>query len=153
MKSFLISSVAIVAAVLIVAAPLRAQNVSVTASVDQTAVGLNEVFTLTVEVSGDANEPKLPDMEAFAALASTSFGQSVQIINGRISTSRTYQYTFFARAAGKFAINAVEVEAKGQTYRSQPIEIEIVAGAPSPTPQAPSGRSQQGEAPPNLEGV
>jgi hypothetical protein len=153
MKSFLIKCIALVAA-LYFAAPATAQNVSITASVDKTHIGLNEDFTLIVEVSGDAGEPKLPDMNAFAALAGRSSSQNIQIIGGRMSSSRTYQYTFFARAAGKFTINAVEVEVKGQVYKSQPIEIEIVqsssGGAAPQTP--PSGRGQPGEPPPNLEG-
>jgi hypothetical protein len=107
-----------------------------------------------VEVFGDAGEPKLPDMNAFAALAGTSSSQNIQIINGRMSSSRTYQYTFFARAAGKFTINPVEVEVKGQLYKSQPIAIENVqsssGGAAPQTP--PGGRGQPGEPPPNLEG-
>ncbi len=153
MKSFLRKSIALVAT-LYFTAPVLAQNVSITASVDKTHIGLNEDFTLIVEVFGDADEPKLPDMNAFAALAGTSSSQNIQIINGRMSSSRTYQFTFFARAAGKFTINAVEVEVKGQIYKSQPIEIEIVqsssGGAAPQTP--PGGRGQQGEPPPNLEG-
>ncbi|MGH7452458.1 MAG: BatD family protein, partial [bacterium] len=145
----------LLATTLLVALPLQAQNVSITASVDKTHVGLNEDFTLIVEVFGDAGEPKLPDMNAFSALAGRSSSQNIQIINGRMSSSRTYQYTFFARAAGKFTINAVEVEVKDQIYKSQPIEIEIVQSSSGGTaPQTPpGGRGQPGEPPPpNLEG-
>ncbi|MGH7600166.1 MAG: BatD family protein [bacterium] len=155
MKSFMIKWLSFLTTLFIGAIPLQAQNVSITASVDKTHIGLNEDFTLIVEVSGDAAEPKLPDMNTFAALAGTSSSQNIQIINGRMSSSRTYQYTFFARAAGKFTINAVEVEVKGQVYKSQPIEIEIASsssgGAAPQTP--PGGRGQPGEPPPpNLEG-
>ncbi|MDZ7292438.1 MAG: BatD family protein [candidate division KSB1 bacterium] len=151
MKALLKNYLPVVTAIFVVAAPLYSQNVSITASVDRTRIGLNEDFTLVVEVAGDAGEPKLPDMNAFAALAGTSSSQNIQIINGRFSSSRTYQYTFLARTAGKFTINPVEVEVKGQVYRSQPIEIEIVAGGTSPqTPPggAGAGRRQQTEPPP-----
>jgi len=150
-KKYLITA----ATIFLVILPLHAQNVSVTATVDRTRIGLNEDFILMVEISGNGGEPKLPDMNAFAALAGSSTSTSIQMINGRFSQSVTYQYTFFARAAGKFTIGAVEVEAKGQVYRSQPIEIEIVASSTSPSPQTPqsgAGRSQQSEPPPNLEG-
>ncbi len=155
MKLFRLKWLSFLTTILFVAMPLQAQNVSITASVDKTHIGLNEDFTLIVEVSGDAGEPKLPDMNAFAALAGRSSSQNIQIINGRMSSSRTYQYTFFARAAGKFTINAVEVEAKGQIYKSQPIEIEITSSSSGgAAPQTPPGsRGQQGEPPPpNLEG-
>lgn len=133
---------------------LPAQNVAVTATVDRTTIGLNEDFALNVEISGNGGEPKLPEMEAFASLAGTSTSTNIQMINGRFSQSVTYQYTFFAKTVGKFTIGAVEVESKGQVYRSQPITIEIVAGSaatPQQTPPA-AGRGQQTEAPPNLEG-
>jgi len=153
MKPFSLNCLVFVVGALAIFSPLHAQNVSVTASVDQTRIGLNENFTFVVEVSGEAGEPKLPDMNAFAALAGTSTSQNIQIINGRMSSSRSYQYTFFARSTGKFTINAVEVEVKGQIFRSQPIEIEIVAGpSPQQSPQSGAGRGQQNEPPPNLEG-
>jgi len=150
MKSSFIKFFGGVVALIIVSTSSQAQNVSVTASVDRTRVGLNEDFALIVEISG-GGEPKLPDMNAFAALVGTSSSTNIQMINGRFSQSVTYHYTFFARTAGKFTIGAVEVESKGQIYRSQPIEIEVVAGATSASPQTPpgAGRGQvtpQGEA-------
>jgi len=153
MKSYVLKYCVTVATLVIMLSPLQAQ-VTVTATVDRTRIGLNEEFMLAVEISGNG-EPKLPDMNAFAALAGTSSSTNIQMVNGRFSQSVTYQYTFFARTAGKFTIGAVEVESKGQVYRSQPIEIEIVAGSASPQSQAPAGgagRAQQGEAPPDLEG-
>ncbi len=113
-------------------------QVTVTATIDQTHIGLNEDFTLSIEVSGsNAGQPQLPEMESFARLAGTSSSQSIQIINGRMSSSHTYHYTFIAIAAGKFEIGPVEVEAGGQVYRSQPIRIEIAQGAAGGQPPAP----------------
>jgi hypothetical protein len=156
MKLLILKSFSFLVTALALASPLSAQNVTVTATIDRARIGLNEDFTLVVEVSGDASQPRLPDMEAFAALAGTSSSQNFQLINGRFSSSRTYQYTFIARTAGKFTIGAVEVEAKGQVYRSQPIEIEIVqasqGGAPPPQ-SPPSGQGRSSEPPPNLEGT
>lgn len=153
MMSFFSNCLVLAAGTLFIVSPLQSQNV--TATVDQTRIGLNETFTLVVEVSGNGGEPKLPDMNAFASLAGTSTSTNIQMVNGRFSQSVSYQYTFFARTAGKFTIAAVEVESNGQVSRTQPIEIEIVAGSTSPAqPQAGAGRGQQ-PAPsgaPNLEG-
>lgn len=123
-------------------------QVTVTATIDQTRIGLNGDFTLSVEVSGgNAGQPQLPAMDSFAQLAGTSSSQSIQIINGRMSSSHTYHYTFVAIAAGKFEIAPVEVEADGQIYRSQPIRIEIVQGAagqPSAPDAAPAPQVDPG---------
>ncbi|MDZ7266386.1 MAG: BatD family protein [candidate division KSB1 bacterium] len=122
-------------------------QVTVTATVDRTRIGLNEDFTLSVEVSGgNAGEPQLPAMESFARLAGTSSSQSIQIINGRMSSSHTYHYTFIAVATGSFEIGPVEVAAGGQTYRSAPIRIEILpaAGGPPAAPGAPPPQTDPG---------
>jgi len=131
----------IAAAICLLLSPLQAQ-VNVTATVDRTRIGLNEEFFLVVEISGGSGDPRLPDMNAFAAVTGTNTSTSVQIMNGRFSQSVTHQYTLVAQTAGKFTIGAVEVESKGQVYRGQPIEIEIVAGSTS-QPQSGTGRGQQ----------
>ncbi len=142
-----------VATTFLAASMLQAQ-VNVTATVDRTRIGLHEEFFLVVEISGSGGEPKLPDMNAFANVTGSSTSTNIQMINGRFSQSVTYQYSLMAQTTGKFTIGAVEVEVKGQVYRSQPIEIEIVAGAAGQqSPGQPgAGRGQQGEAPPDLEG-
>ncbi len=130
----------------VLTAHLRAQDVTVTATVDRTRIGLGEDFTLSVEISGrDADEPKLPDMAQFAALISTSSSQSYQFINGRTSSSTTIHHTFLAQAAGSFEIGPVEVEVGGEVVRSKPIRIEIVAASSGAAPQSQGG--QPGAAP------
>lgn len=120
---------------------LYAQDVTVVATVDRTRIGLNEDFTLSVEISGrGAGEPKLPDMSQFAQLAQTSSSQNFQWINGRASSSTTFQYLFITHAAGSFEIAPVEVEFEGETIRSKPIRIEVVAAAgTSPQSGTPPG--------------
>ncbi len=116
-----------------------AQNI--VATVDRTRIGLNEGFTLSVEISGrGAGEHKLPDMSSFAALADKSSSQNFQLINGRMSASTTIKYTFFAQAAGSFEIGPVEVEIDGQVQRTKPIRLEIVSSSGSAPPV--SGQQQ-----------
>ena len=154
MKPYSIFFFVIVAALLLVSSTAPAQ-VNVSVSVDRTRIGLNEEFFLVVEITGSGGDPRLPEMNAFAGVTGSSSSTSIQMTNGRISQSVTYQYSLVAQTAGKFTIGAVEVEAKGQVYRSQPIEIEIVAGSttqPSQGQPGGAGRGQQPEAPPDLEG-
>ncbi|KAA0230398.1 protein BatD [candidate division KSB1 bacterium] len=133
-----LKAAAVCASFVILASVTSYAQVTVTATIDRTQIGLNEDFTLSVEVSGsNAGKPQLPAMENFAQLAGTSSSQSIQIINGRMSSSHTYHYTFIAIAAGKFEIGPVEVEAGGQVYRSQPIRIEIAQSAAGGQPSAP----------------
>jgi len=154
MKCVVVKYFIIAAVIFIVFSPLKVlAQVTVTATVDRTRIGLNEEFFLVVEISGGSGEPRLPDFSAFATVTGTGTSTSIQMAGGRISQSITHQYTLIAQTAGKFTIGAVEVESKGQVYRSQPIEIEIVAGQTSPTAPGGAGRGQQqSEAPPDLEG-
>ncbi len=117
-------------------ASLRAQDVTVVATVDRTQIGLGEDFTLSVEISGrDVGEPRLPDLSQFAQQIGRSSSQNFQLINGRMSSSTTIHYTYLAQAAGAFEIGAVEVEVNGQIVRSQPIRIEIAQAGGGAQPQ------------------
>lgn len=122
-----------------------AADITVTATVDQQRVALQDQFTLSVEVTGsDANrvgDPALPSMESFAAYAGVSTGQSIQIVNGRMSVSKTYNYTFIATTVGKHEIGPVTVEYKGEKFGSQPFTIEVVQGAAQPSPPQQRGQA------------
>ncbi|HDI51047.1 MAG TPA: protein BatD [Bacteroidetes bacterium] len=115
---------------------LVAQDIVLKTYVDRTTVPLNQQFVLSVEISGkDANhapEPNLPDISDFAALSGSSSSQSIQIVNGRMSISRTINYYYVATKVGKFNIPAVQIEMRGKTFKSAPIEIEITQAAASP---------------------
>jgi len=131
--------------------PMFAQSIdiAVNASVDQARIALQDQFTLSIEVSGAdasrASEPKLPAMESFAAYAGVSTSQSIQLINGRMSVSKSYNYAFIATAAGRHEIGPVTVEYKGEKFATQPMTIEIAQqGTPPPT-QQPGQRSTPAE--------
>ena len=125
-----------------------AADLQVRAYVDRTAVGLNETFTLSVVLSGSgangASAPQLPKMDDFAAFLGSGSSQNIQIINGRMSISKTISYQFQARAAGSFTIGPVSVTAGGATQQTQPIAIKIEQGAAA-RPSSPSAPSQSSE--------
>lgn len=114
---------------------LNAQNIEFTASCDMTQVGVGETFTLEVKVSGDVSSPPapvLPKMSDFDVI-STGNMQSVSIINGKVSSSKSFSYTLLAKKIGKFTIGPCTMEYKGKTFETQPIEIEVVKSSSAPT--------------------
>jgi len=128
--------------------PARAADLEVRATVDRNVVGLNEQFTLSVELSGSGassvQKADLPPMTTFSAYLFASTSQAISFVNGRISSNKTLSYTFQATAVGTFKIGPVKVVHEGKTYQTQPIDIDIRQTAPSP----PSGRfalRQQGD--------
>jgi hypothetical protein len=145
----------VLAVTLLIAAwkPASAQ-VSITADVSKTEVGVDEQIALSVTVTGpDASlpEPKLPAM-ANLSVYDSGRSQSLSIVNGAVSSSISYTYVVVPRAVGKAMIPPITVSYKGQTAATQPIEITVrkpdsgMPGAPG-MPRGQAGRRQAEPAP------
>jgi len=111
-----------------------AADIEIKTSVDRAQVGLNQNFTLTVDVSGDkadnTGNPQMPDISSFAAyMGSSGTSQNIQIINGRMSVSKSHSFTYRAITLGKFTIPAAVLKFARKEYRSKPIQIEVVKAA------------------------
>jgi len=111
------------------------------------AVAVGEQFRLsfTLNESG-GSDLQLPDLSNFDVLMgpTTSQSSSIQIINGKTSSSTSFSYMFVLRAKkeGKFTIRPASIKVDGKTYESNSLEIQIVKGQPQQQQQ--QGSSQQG---------
>lgn len=120
---------------LIHASLLQAQNVRCNASVERTVIEAGETFALTVEISGDdvnvTAYPQLPPLKGLEAIyANAGESTSIQIINGKKSVSKSYQFLLRAKETGKWTIPPISMENEGKTYTTQPLTVEVVpAGA------------------------
>ncbi len=127
--------------------PLKAADIEITTSINRTKVSLNQDFTLTIEISGDkanqVGDPIVPDIDDFAVyLGSSGTAQNIQIINGKMSVTRSQSFMFKAVKMGNFTIPPAEVVLNGKRYRSQPIQIEIgKATTPQQQPKTNKPRS------------
>lgn len=117
-------------ALLFATAVAAAQDVQVDATVNAERIGVEDVLELTVSISGGdpEGEPQLPDLPGFRA-AGRSTSSQIQIVNGRMSSTRAYIYQLLPQNEGKFTLGAVTVQAGGKTYRTRPIEVEVVSGS------------------------
>jgi len=106
-----------------------ANELAVKAHLDRATVGLNQQFTLHIELSGDdanaASNPQLPKMDHFATYLGSGTSTNMQFINGKMSLSKTISYHFQAIKIGKFNIQPVVVNVQGKQYRTDPVTIEI----------------------------
>lgn len=109
---------------------LRAAGIQATINRSQAAVEDQLLLTLTVEGSRSA-EPTLPDLSDFDVY---SRGQSTQMsfINGRVTSSVSYNYLLVPKRPGSITIGAATVELDGTTYSSEPIRIRIVSAEEKP---------------------
>ena len=110
---------------------LNALNIQ--SNVDITKVGLNETFTLTVEVSGDkatdVRDINLQDKFDFDILGQTSSSSSsITIVNGKMEqkTTKSFIYTLQPHRIGTFLIPPISLNFNGKTISTTPIKITEV---------------------------
>lgn len=107
-------------------------------------------FTLNAEPDKDTFEA--PSFEGFDVLAGPTVakGSSISIINGSMTQSTSYTYTFvvLAQQAGNIVIGPARIEAKGKRYATNPLPIEVVQekGAGHPQGRRDSRDEQSGAA-------
>ena len=115
--------------------PVKAQSsasgdISVEATVSETTIYTGERISLSVKVSGnftDVSRPTLPDFPGFRLLSSTpSTSRSYSYVNGQSSTSYSYSYYLVAQQEGRHTIPSITVSIDDQTYRTDPIDVDIV---------------------------
>ncbi|UCG27417.1 MAG: protein BatD [Bacteroidales bacterium] len=133
---------------------LFAQDVEVTASAPD-VVSIGEQFRLTISVNTKVSSFNPPDLSNFYILMgpSTSFNQSTQIINNKMTRSVSYTYTYVLQATreGEFEIGPAQVTVKNNTYKSNSLKIEVVkgdipaAGGEQPADQSGQPGAQAGE--------
>jgi hypothetical protein len=118
---------------------ISAQNVQFTAQAPK-VVEAGEQFELVFSANGEPTEFLVPKMTDFRILfgPSTSQSSSTQWINGKVTSSSTYSYSYvlIVSKPGKYIIGSAEVTVGGKKYKSNPVTIEVIGSS--------SGASQQG---------
>ncbi len=123
---------------------MQAQEVSFTASApEQVAVG--ETFQVSFALNTRPQEFSAPDFKGFRTVAGPSqySSSSTQIINGKVTrtTSFSYTYTLMANEEGTYEIEPAGAVVDGQSYQSNALEV-TVAGQASPGTGSPSAGSR-----------
>ena len=112
-------------------------------------VAVGEAFRVefTLNAEPDKESFKAPSFEGLEVLAgpSVSTGHSVQIVNGSMSKSYSYNITYIvlAQQAGNLTIGPAQITAGGEVYRTHPLPIEVVQESGGPSGGA-SGSGQGG---------
>ena len=132
---------------LITGSGLLAQNVSITANAPN-VVRVGEQFRLNYVINAKPSSFGAPEISDFYVLSgpNQSTSQSIQIINGRRTSSVTITYSYYLQATGEgnFTIPAATAVVENRNYTSNTIKIEVIAGEkPSASPQSSKSQSQQ----------
>lgn len=121
----------------IVAARPAFAEPTVHVEVDQDTVSMDDTLTMTVEIRGGSalTTPEIPPLGNFDVVG-RSTANSVEIINGEMSVSKTFTYVLSPRRVGDFQIGPVKVYIEGQEYTAGPVRVRVTpdgggGGAPS----------------------
>ncbi|HLO57152.1 MAG TPA: BatD family protein [Bacteroidales bacterium] len=125
---------------------LKAQDVEFSAEASPNVLRVGDQFNLIFSANEEMAAFAMPDLRDFQLLGGPSQGhsQSVSSINGKITTTSSYQYTYFLRAVkeGKFTISPASIKVKNKVYKSNPITVEVLkASASSSAPAQNTGGS------------
>ena len=117
-----------------------AEDVSFTVSAPQ-VVAVGESFRMTFTLNAEPDNFTAPDLAGFSILAgpSRSSSQSIQIINGQTTQSKSISFVYILQATkeGRITIGAAKATVGGKNYQTRPTTIEVVKG------DAAAGNNQQ----------
>lgn len=106
-----------------------AQDVQITASVDQTKVELGDYITYTVKISGSNQNlpyPQLPSFDQFTVVRPPSQSTQIVQVQGQVTVNVLYRVVLQPKAIGQFTIKPAVVEYRGQRLEGNSITIEVV---------------------------
>lgn len=119
-------------------------ELSFTATVDRTTVGVNEPVQLTVQVRGTnigrVPQPQLPELNGFENIGSSrSQSTSISIVNGRITQEQmiNFIYTLLPKKTGELVIGPCRLNYQGVEYSTEPITIKVTQTGGRSTPTQP----------------
>lgn len=125
------------------------------------AVAKGEMFRIEFSLNAKPDSFTPPQFEGLEVLAGPSESKfhSTQVINGSITKSVSFTYTYVVQAGseGKSRVGEASVTVDGATYKTRPTEIDVVdegdassgsgsgSGAVASSPNATTGKSSVGK--------
>ncbi|PZD79031.1 BatD family protein [Mesonia sp. K7] len=103
------------------------------AKVSRNTIGLNERVRVDFTMNQDGDNFNPPDFRGFQVVGGPFQSISNSWINGKKSYEKSYGYYLQPNSRGKFTIGQAEIQIGGKTYKTTPIEVEVVAAVNNPT--------------------
>lgn len=100
---------------------------SIKMQVDRDTITMNDNLRLNITIQGGSalTRPHIPPKGNFDVVGQSS-GNAIEIINGQMSVTNTFEYVLRPKAPGKFEIGPVETHIDGKTYSAGPIKVEVL---------------------------
>ncbi len=135
--------------VLVLLAPLvvAADEISVSARVDRNIVSVSDPITYTITVEGTMRQvpqPTLPPLDGLFTVHTAGTSSNFSFSGGQIRSSKSWNFLLYPKGPGTITIGPAELEFAGTVYRTDPIEVEVVAGEGSARPRSMEERPSTG---------
>lgn len=91
---------------------------------DRTQLSVGESITLSLELQGVGDDPKLSGTDGFDVVESGTSSQ-IQIINGSFTSSKVYHYKLTAQRTGEFTVGPATVMDGGNRVQSNTITVSV----------------------------
>src|SRR5690554_1926187 len=102
------------------------------AKTSKNRLGINERLRVDFEMNADGDNFRPPNFEHFRVVGGPNQSISNSWINGKRSFSKTYSYFLAPQKRGKITIGQATIEVKGETYKTSPVEVEVLAAVDAP---------------------
>lgn len=150
MRRFNVISLIVFWAILLLTEGAFAQTASIQASVSNTQIGLEDQLSLEITLNGSSllSEPEIPSKGNFRVVGrNTRLGMNW--INGRMQTTKTYEYILEPIQVGTFRIGPFSALIDGQRQSASPITIVVTQDSPvaKAPKQVPLNRPQMNPTP------
>ena len=111
------------------------------ARLDKNRAEVNEEIHLNIKVEGVQSGIQAPVLPAITGFDIFYSGRSSRFsfVNGRSESLTEFNYVLIPKNAGKYVIEPIEVKWNGETHRTEPLSIEILASnqlSNQPMPQS-----------------
>ncbi|NQT35623.1 protein BatD [bacterium] len=123
--------------------------IELTAEVDNLSPTVGSRISYSITISGGTSLPdiELPDLNNFEIVMGPSSSTSIQMINGRVSRSKTLTYILRPLKSGHLSLGPIKVKHRRKTYVSNTIELDVrPSGAPPPTVSTTPSTNNKNEA-------
>lgn len=102
------------------------------ARVSKTTLGLNERLRVDFVMNIDGDNFVQPSFDGFRIIAGPSQQVSQSWINGKTTFEKSYSYFLLPNQKGTLVIKQAMIEYNGQTYKTQPVRINVTAATEQP---------------------
>lgn len=112
-------------------------------------VTVGEQFRLIYTLNSKGDKFNAPEFDNFYVIVgpSTSYNQSTQIINGKVTRNISYTYTYILQSTreGKFTIPSATVVVNKKQYSTNSLQIEVIKNKPQQQTSTPATQSNNNQ--------